>query len=294
MWVGLDVLGRTLAWKPVAAGAREVVFELDAAALESRFATLRLRVADRSGAPIAGARATLRADTSAHRRADQARVGSDADGRIELARVVPGRYELVVESGEALHTARLDLAPGEHADLGTVVLRLEGGVDLQVLDTEGKGVRAWIQVGPWREGASASDLYPPNLNRLTSEDGRYRLPLPSSRAMVRAIPSLPEHYAQVEERSPSVLVDPDAPPRGAVVLVVGRTATLELAAADPGWFEVVDELGVVVHATTLRAGEVRGARLPPGRYRALRRLPGEPPRETSFLLGRDPLRVAAP
>jgi len=95
IWVGLDVFGTNLGWEFLPPGRSEIVFRLDLPDLEARFARVALRVVDEaSRAPVEQALVTLRADDSAHRRKDQGSVPTGSDGRLELARVVPGRYEI--------------------------------------------------------------------------------------------------------------------------------------------------------------------------------------------------------
>src|SRR5262249_8369595 len=77
---------------------------------------------ERTRAPVGEALVTLRADDSAHRRKDQGSVPTGSDGRLELARVVLGRYELEIFRGESQHQELIELRPAERRDLGDIPL----------------------------------------------------------------------------------------------------------------------------------------------------------------------------
>ena len=75
-----------------------MAFELDLADLDERLARVTARVVDRdSGAGVPEARATLKADTSAHRRNDLQDASPDAEGRLSFTRVIPGKHELTTD-----------------------------------------------------------------------------------------------------------------------------------------------------------------------------------------------------
>jgi len=293
MWIGLDVFGLPLGWKRLAPGAHEVGFVLDASDLEPRFATLALHVTNAAGAPATDARVTLRADTSAHRREDQGDVAPDSDGRVEFTRIVPGRYEFVIECAGSLYQDRLVLAASEHRDLGTIKLSTGAGIDVQVIDAAGQPVRAWIEIGPYSHGARTEDLYPPNLNRTTDGAGRYRLPLPTTTSIVRATPlEVGSYRSDFHRRSTSALVDPAAPPRSPLTLVVALAVTLELDIRMPGEIAVVDELGLVAYSISLHGSQLVRTALPPGLYLVRRAATAsELVFETSVEIVHDVLRV---
>lgn len=267
MWVRLDVLGKPLEWKLLAPGARELDFTLDAERFARGFATLALRVVDApGGAPVRGALATLKADTSAHRRADQAKVPPDADGRWLFTSVIPGRYELSVESAGALFQERIELAPGEARDLGERVLAPGRGVPLRVVDAEGKPARAWIEIAPYQRGARTSDLYPPNLHRSTGGDGEYVLPMPSAPSIVRATLMDPRTGIPSDDRSPELLLDPERPPLSEIVLVLREPIPVRFEAPSGARIDVLDALELVVASAS---GEKRAScEIVPGAYRA--------------------------
>ncbi|HVS19966.1 MAG TPA: carboxypeptidase-like regulatory domain-containing protein, partial [Planctomycetota bacterium] len=265
-----------LAWEHLPAGAETIEFTLRAGDLDARFARLGLRVVDSGGAPIAGARVTLKADTSAHRRAEQMRVASGADGRVEFERVVPGEYELLVETDSALGQERLALAAGERREVGDVVLTDGRPIQVRVVDEDGQPALAWIEVAPLREGGRADDLYPPNLHRHTDGQGRFELQLPSTLSIVRATRMDPARGPPTGDRSYDVLVDPQRAPPGELALVVARARRVEVTTADPlaARAELIDVHGVVVAEGRVAVGRPARLDVPPGRYTA-RLLDGE-------------------
>jgi hypothetical protein len=96
--------GRPVGQEPLAEGQTEVVFRLSLAELEKTLARLRLRVLEAQGdTPVVGAKATLRADTSAHRRADQGNVPTDG---------APLKIRVIDERGQP-QEAWLELGPFE-------------------------------------------------------------------------------------------------------------------------------------------------------------------------------------
>lgn len=269
-WVGLELFGALVEWQHLPADASEVTFTLDAGAIDLHLAALGLRVVDARGAALAGARVTLKADTSAHRRKDQMQVQSGPDGRVDFVGVVPGEYELLVESASALHQQRFWLATGERRELGNVALANGRPIALRVVDEEGRPAQAWIEVGPLQPGARAEDLYPPNLHRRTDGDGRFELQLPSAPSIVRATGVDPYRGGQSDHRSASFAVDPERPPAGEIVLVVAepRALTFDVAGDLGARLEVLDGLGVIAADCERSESGFESVKLPPGDYEA--------------------------
>lgn len=277
IWIGLEVYGRVHAWAPLELGAREIRFVIDRDALDARFASVRLRALDATTrAPIAGARVTLRADRSANRRPDLTGVPTRDDGRVELVHVVPGRYELLVERGEAQHQAMLELRAGERRDAGDVLVADGRGVDVRVVDESGKPVEAYIEIGTLRANVRSNELYPPMIRHQSGKDGRVRLPLPTEVSIARASKDLGRSNgaSSTQEvrgaRSADVLIDPRALPSGPIELVIERDVRVRVegSRADGARIEVLDELDVVVARATSERPSVLDAELVPGRYRA--------------------------
>jgi hypothetical protein len=266
-WAGLEVLGKPHGWRFVQSGDADVAFELGLDAFDERCASLRLRVIDAlAKVPLPDAKLTLRADTSAHRRDDQDEVGPDGDGVVEFQRILPGRYELTVEVGEAQHQQRLVLEAGETRDLGDVALAQGPGIEVLVLDPEGQPVAAWIEIAPYQRGKRVDALYPPMLHRRSGTDGRYLLARQAVHSIVRARVEGSTSMGQPSRgtRTENVPVDPEALPRSPLVLRLREPVTVSFEVAAPHRVEVADELGVVVvwvSSTDPRAS--RRVHLPP-------------------------------
>lgn len=297
-WVGLAVHGVPLGWEVVSPGDREVVFRLDAQMLEDRLATVRMRVLDApGGAPKGDVRVTLKADTSAHRRKDQANVQPDPDGRVALALIVPGRYELSVEGDGALHQELLELEPGEKCELGDIVLQANVAVPIHAVDAQGKPAVGWVEIAPYRRGERVRDLYPPNLHRSLDGNGEFRLPMPAEVSIVRVTLADPATGMQTNRLSQNVLLDPKRPPLGKLELVVLEPILVRFDApqGEGARIEVLDELGLVVATPLSRDEEAAHAELAPGRYVA-RRVDGADRGlgETPFVVAGDLLRVTLP
>ncbi len=249
MWVRLELHGQPVGMQHLEPGQTELVFRISPAEHEASLARLRLRVLDaQTQAPVAGARATLRADTSAHRRADQEGVPTRDDGTLEFVRVVPGRYELTVQRGEAQYQERLELAPGDRRDLGDVRLGLGARLGVRVVDEHGDPLLAYIEVGPCEPGKNVKDLYPPMLHELTNEGGRGQLALPARVSIVRAQRMDPENMHPTGQFSANVRLDPEHPPAGELLLVIGEQAhvVIRCELAEARALKVRDALGLVV------------------------------------------------
>jgi len=248
--------GRPVGQESLAAGQTEVVFRLSLTELEKTLARLRLRVLAAQGdTPVVGAKATLRADTSAHRRADQENVPTREDGSVEFTRIVPGRYELTVERGAALYQDRIDIAGGEQRDLG--IVRLPDGVPLQirVVDERGEPQQAWLEIGPFEAGKNVRDLYPPMLHEMTQDRGAGKLPMPARISIVRAQQVNPDSFTPSGRMSASVRIDPAHPPSGEVRLVILDEARVHLICKlpDARTLQLLDESGLIVLADPLNS-----------------------------------------
>ena len=269
-YAGLWVHGVFLADQLVGPDAQEVVFELDRTALEGRLARVRLAVRERDAdRPVLDARATLKADTSAHRRRDLSDVASDPDGGIVFERVVPGDHQLTVQRGDNLLQRRLTVAPGEDVDLGLVQLGCEPGVPLLVVDGEGRGRMAFVEIAPYERGMEVDELYPPSLHRVTDGQGRYVLPVPDRVSIVRARPFTdPRQHPPLGTRN--VLLDPDLlPPEIRLVaeppVSVRFEPSLPLRADEQ--LSIEDDLGLLIARVGRGGGDVE---LVPGPYRVRR------------------------
>ena len=270
LWVGLWVHRDFLRGQVLREGQTEVVFELDPEALLGRLATVRLRVVDPTGAPVEGARVTLKADTSAHRRDDLSEVATDREGRVELVHVIPGTHELTIVHEGSQAQRRMQFWKGE-TDLGDFVLAGGPGVRVRVVDAEGEPVQAFVEVAPYGLGRYAESLYPPNLHRATGEDGVYLLPVPDQASIVRARPIRFEHgfSMQPEVGTANYDLDPHNLPAELVLLAQDPVRVL----VDPlePWaaghrIEVFDALRLVIDAPLVEPGEDLHLDLIPGNY----------------------------
>lgn len=274
-WTRLDLFEAPIAWEVAEPAARSLIFRIDTAELESRFARVALRVVDpetRAAAP--DARVTLRADAAVHRRVDLEDVPVRPDGRVELVRVVPGRYELTIARGETQDQRMIELASRELRDLGDVALGSGGGFDVLVVDAQGRPVSAWVEIASYAADTLEQRLFPPTLRHRSGDDGVARLPMPSERSIVRASVELARLPGAVRRREPSAsarssnaIVDPRTPPRAPLELVVRRIVAVQIQTkrVDVVRIDVLDEADVVVaRDVELRAGRFE---LVEGRYR---------------------------
>ncbi|MEE8147596.1 MAG: hypothetical protein V3T24_08335, partial [Longimicrobiales bacterium] len=172
LWVGLWVHGVFHEVQLLQATDTELLFEIDMAVIDASLARVRARLVDRdSGAPITDARATLKADTSAHRRLDLSNEVPDDMGLLTFERVMPGQHELTIRRDGHLVQRRITLSPAEDLDLGEIPIGSGPGLPIRVVDAEGRPVKAWIEIAPLEPGTYVGELYPPNLHRTTDGQG---------------------------------------------------------------------------------------------------------------------------
>ena len=276
LWIGLWVHGRVHEGRVLNPGDGRIVFGVDLAALEAGMASVSCTLVDRdSRAPVIDASATLKADTSAHRRGDLSDQAPDQAGVLRFARVIPGQHELTILRAGQIVQRRLELAPGQALDLGPVEIGSGPGLPVRVIDREGRPVPAWVEIAPYERGRYVEELYPPNLHRMTDDGGLYELPVPDRVFILRVRPSrLDGHdlqYSNIGSRN--YRIDPTQLPAELVVIAEERV-DLRVEPRTP-WvagqrvtFE--DEHGLVVD---LAGGESKGeldADLVPGSYTARR------------------------
>jgi hypothetical protein len=271
--VGLWVHGAFLDAATLAPGDEEVVFTLSRAELHARLATVDLRLVEcERGAPVTGARVTLKAATSAHRRGGLSDDAPDDDGRVRLERVVPGRHELFVEREGHAVQRWLELVAGEERALGDVPIGAGPALPVRVVDEAGRPVLAVLEIAPYERGRSVDELYHPNLSRTTDEDGRGELPVPDRESIVRArdltVRSLRAPGGLgAPVSSGNVLLAPGALP-AELVLVSRPRAQVRLEPRAP-WVAgdrllYVDELGLVVIVVASEGAEELEAELVAG------------------------------
>lgn len=303
LWVGLDVFGKELGWELLSPGQREVVFHLDLAALEERCALVRLRVVDETNrSPVERALVTLRADTSAHRRADLSNVPTGTDGRVELRRIVPGRYELEIVRGESEHQEMIELGIGEERDLGDIALDDAAGFDVLVVDEHEKPMSTYVEIGPYKKGARNGDIYPQMMRHKSDGKGKCRLPMPSNPVIVRAAVDIwrsngPDSVQELSGvRSANVLLDPRSVPHDPLRLRLQAPVRVHISTKrlEGARIEVLDELDVVVARSVHASDKELDVELVPGRYRARAVAPDATPGlEAPFTVDHEPRRIVA-
>ena len=249
VWVELDFHGLVMGKQRLEPQATEVVFQLSPSQMQKGLARLQLRVFEgQIDSPVVGANVTLRADTSAHRRRDQENVPTAPDGGVQFIHVVPGRYELLVENGDAQYQDRIDLAPGEQRDLGTVRVSAGAMLDIRVVDERGEAQSAWLEIAPYESGRDVRDLYPPMLHEYTRQPGVGQMRMPARASIVRAQQMTERGLGPSGLASASVRIDPASPPGAPVELVILDTARLNLSCRMPEArkLQLLDELGLIV------------------------------------------------
>jgi hypothetical protein len=263
--VGVSLYGAPIGWNRVSRGSRETVFMLPADALERGLSAVSLRpVVVANGPPARDARVTLRARYSALRRKNQERVTPDQNGLVEFTDVVPGAYELYVETAAAQWNERVVLVAGERRDIGEVVLTARAPIQVRTLAADGTPITAAIEIGPFDPSVECGELFPASLTR-NSRDGAYTMLAPSRSVIVRA---------RVDDWtpmfSPTIVLDPR----------LGLPTTLELCLEAPVSFAVEsrnsavakvhvrDAAGLLLELRKPSNGPDASPGLPPGTYTA--------------------------
>lgn len=255
LWVGLEVYGALLRWEPLVVNAREIRFVLSADEVDAGLARLELVVVERdTHTAIEGARGGIRADSSAARRGDHSEVTSAADGKLTFTRIVPGRYELWIQRGEAQHQDFIELARGERRDLGRVELGSDVGIELEVVDSSGAPAAALVEVGAYAPGLRPIEMYPQMIRHSSDKSGRVRVPSRAGLMVVRAAVEVGRSNApsNVQEihgvRSPHIVVDPERLPSAPIQLVLTEPVRVTIATThiDATRIDVLDSAEVVI------------------------------------------------
>ncbi|MGE3172197.1 MAG: carboxypeptidase regulatory-like domain-containing protein [Planctomycetota bacterium] len=154
--------------QPVGAGQNRIVFVVDPDALLARTGTVRLRVVDPAGAPIAGAQVQL--GTAQGGRAS-ARTGDD--GCATLQNVLPG-IGLLDLTAKDRETRRQELRVAGECDLGDVVLAPAAEIRGRLVDADGAAVRGRVC---WTDLDAMAQPCPlvTNFHSLTERDGTFAL-----------------------------------------------------------------------------------------------------------------------
>ncbi|MDO8348930.1 MAG: carboxypeptidase regulatory-like domain-containing protein [Planctomycetota bacterium] len=145
-----------VAQMPATPGQTEITFTLAVDAVLGKTSTVRMRIVDASGAPVAGARVALDEPSTS-----SGGKPADAEGRFVAKNLKPGRVRLRVSHKEQHGPpAEIDIPPGHDLDLGDVVLQPSVVVELALDNFDGKGsVRTiWLDSPP-QAGWSATESY---------------------------------------------------------------------------------------------------------------------------------------
>jgi hypothetical protein len=131
--VALLARNALLAQQLVAPGTPELTFTLPVDAVLARSATVRARVVDGGGAPVAGARVALNDANAAG-----GGVPTGTDGRVTLRHLKPGLLNLEVRAKGLAHPpVQVPVASGADLDLGDLVLRPPASVRLSIVGGSG-------------------------------------------------------------------------------------------------------------------------------------------------------------
>lgn len=120
---------------------RELVFELDAAELASKLASMTLRCIDgATGRALEGARVAVE---PADGGGADARGATDANGRVDISGIGPGMGRLsIVAEGFASFGRWIHFEPGAQLDVGTIELLPRARITGRVVDAQGNGISA--------------------------------------------------------------------------------------------------------------------------------------------------------
>lgn len=265
-WLSGTFGTRSGPWTFVPASANEIVLPLQFAREEFEPPSVVLRVLDYAGPyPPAGASVVLEPLES--RRRNSPPVEVPRDGIVRFAAVLPGEYMLVASAPERADVHRIVRARlGRQVDLGTLKLEPASGLEVLVMDGDGKPLSAFVSCVNFAPG----ELLPPTTSARevhTDEEGIAHLSVGSGAIIVRARVTGPAARTPLtgHEAAPLLVLEPR--PGQRVELVVRQPAEVGVSGAY-GRVVIVDEQGIVVDGTwELRAQW--GGYLQPGRYRAL-------------------------
>lgn len=138
-----------LAEQRIEPGQTELRFVVDPAAVQQRFAKVRFRVLDETGAPLPKVAVGLEtAQGGGYRQA------TGDDGTVTLSKVVPGVLQMTLSAKDREEYVNHLIVPaGADLDLGDLVLHPLRSVPGQVVDADGKPIAAsvrWTNLDLWR------------------------------------------------------------------------------------------------------------------------------------------------
>lgn len=274
--VALMLRNRILAQREVTPGTEELRFRMSGTEFFAHLATLRLQAVDARGQPVAGASVSL-----PYAQIVPARNQTDAEGRIELARLRPGRARLSIRAkGLSGPTMLVDLSAGRTRDLGEITLRAP--VELRcVLD--GFGPKTSIRYT--RLAASAEGRRP--YQRYLSSEGE-----PEPR--LHLYPGRYGFYVRSEAGVDQRVVDTAALDDGKVHFRAQAAARLQIINelhTGFGQLELYDHRGVLLTRRDIGTAAVGSLPLLPGQYRARIVDAAGRTRATEITLGRGGARL---
>lgn len=131
---------RILATRRLDTRIPEITFRIEPDALQTLMSHLVLQLADAyTAGPVEGVQATL-----VNFSGEQARVTSDAEGRVPFRPQTPGKYRLDLDWENKFLTSReVDLLSGETTDLGTIALTTGVEISGRFSDVDEKPDRVW-------------------------------------------------------------------------------------------------------------------------------------------------------
>ena len=251
--VALLMRNHVVAQLPATPGQAEVTFTIAADAFLAQMATVRVRLVDRSGAPVIKARVSLNdAQTGG------GGVQTGEDGRATLRYLKPGRLDL--EIGHRRLRApplQVDVTAGADLDLGDVIMLPPIRVELAMDNFGGKGsVRLnWLGTPP--TGMTFDDRYVSNESgtsrSLSLYPGRYGM-----------LASAPNGVTIVEvdlRMAPAAPIRFDLRP-GAPLRIDTRVGSSFAR------LELCSRSGVLVRRRELTGSRSETVQLPPGEYTA--------------------------
>jgi hypothetical protein len=273
------VLGHArIATQHVAPGQSDVTFTLEVAAVRAKTGTVHLRVVDDAGAPVPTARVSIHDSSSG---GGGAKV--DADGRITIRDVPPGRLRLSVSASKAVAPPRLiEVAPGAEIDLGDV--RVETPV---VVGIEFPGITESTHVTVTSLGA------PP---RTPLFDGRARITVDAGkRENLMLAPG--RHLLHARSRTGGVAtveIDTRALPPMPLRIPLARGVPVVFDVEVAGTHLQLLQGAGIVHEQTFEFAMPVTVEVQPGEYTVVIRPPNGPPSQQKLTVSPSGARLRVP
>lgn len=240
-----------VAQQPATPGQEALTFTVATDAFLRELATVRVRVVDPSGAPLAGVRVAM----------NDSQTGGGGqptgdDGRITLQHIVPGRLDLEIRHQELrAPMMQIDVPPGADLDLGDVVLAPGARVEVAMDNFVGKGAVRFNLLDPQPSGRTCKDGYVSRENGATWPLDLY--------------PGRYGFFAAAENGVAIAELDLRTPPAGPLHFDLQPGASLRIdnrVGAGFARLELRTAGGVIVRRRELSGTSVERVRVPPGSY----------------------------